>query len=62
MHNSPSENPRAARRRCSRCRRTKALDNFVKQPSHPGGRSYHCKRCAADRVRAWRKAQREVPR
>jgi len=37
-------------RRCARCRRTKPLADFVKQPTQKYGRGYHCKRCAADRV------------
>jgi hypothetical protein len=46
-------------RRCSRCRKTTPLADFVKQPREKFGRGYHCKRCAADRVRAFQRRKRE---
>jgi hypothetical protein len=49
----PREDVVSGSRRCSRCGRTKALELFVKQPAQKYGRGYHCKRCAAERVRAY---------
>jgi hypothetical protein len=36
-------------RRCGRCRKLKPLTDFVLAPSRPGGRTYECVDCLADR-------------
>lgn len=48
------------RKKCSKCRRVKPLDDFGPEKRSPDGRRYSCRKCDRERHNRYRQANREA--
>ena len=46
-------------KQCTKCLKTKDLEDFHKDKNNPDGRVYYCKKCNAKRVKKWQKKNKK---